>query len=107
MNKRLKILHLNIRSLRNKLQYLEAILNEDGCDTDLIAITETWLYKNETEYMNIENYNAIFKCREDSRGGGLAIYIKQNLKYLQRNKYAKLCGFNCNANNRTYKHKTP
>lgn len=53
MDKKLTIIYLNIRSHRNKQQYLEATLNEKECDADLIVITEIKLYKNEIQYMNL------------------------------------------------------
>lgn len=79
MKKELKILYFNIRSLRNKVEYLEALLYEESYkNADVIVLTETWLGYDETKYINLPNYQGINRCREDSRGGGVAIYIKLN-----------------------------
>lgn len=82
MSKKLKLLHLNVRSLRNKLHLLESLLREENYkDTDVVALSETWIYDSETEFMNLPDYNSVFKCRENNRGGGLAVYVKNNISF--------------------------
>jgi hypothetical protein len=49
---------------------------------DLLIMCETWLFSNETEYYNIPGYCGIFNCRDaETRGGGTAIFVKQNIQY--------------------------
>ena len=43
-------------------------------------ITETWLYKDEINYYNIEQYKPYFNCRE-KRGGGSALYVRNDIKH--------------------------
>ncbi|KAJ8031077.1 hypothetical protein HOLleu_27685 [Holothuria leucospilota] len=50
-----------------------------------IAISETWF--NTTTFhdlFNIDGYNFIHNDRIDGRGGGVALYIKSNIKYVIR-----------------------
>lgn len=62
MEKKLKFIYLNIKSLKNNLDQLEAPLNDDFYkNTDVIVLTETKIYCNETDYINIPDYHGIFK----------------------------------------------
>lgn len=83
MDEILNILYINIRSLRNKVDDLMEIVNKHDFEIHIIALTETWIYPNEVEYFNIPNYNVVHHCR-DSRGGGVSLFIKDNLEYDQR-----------------------
>lgn len=61
-----------MRSLRNKLHHIETLLTENK---NIIDLTETWNYTNEIELLilNIPLFNAIYKFRDDRRGGGIAV----------------------------------
>lgn len=78
-NKTLNIVYVNIHSLRNKQTELEEMAIQHGAD--ILIITETWLYDNETQYIKINNFNSIFNRRNASRGGGTAIFIHEKLKF--------------------------
>lgn len=69
----------NIRSLKNKFEEIEAIPNIYK-QTDILALTETWLRPAEEQLYQIENYNSVYNSR-NSKGGGIAFYIKENIKY--------------------------
>lgn len=68
--------HQNFRSLNNKLDKLYSLLN--NFKLDLLCISETWLNNNEL-FPVPANYNIIRKDRP-SRGGGVAIVYKNELK---------------------------
>jgi len=72
----LKIIHLNVCSLKDKIGILEA---EFG-SYDVICITETWLHSgiNNTE-ISIPNFHFPFRKDRESRGGGVAVYVKSSL----------------------------
>ena len=78
----LKIFHLNINGLRNKVDELET----EVWDYDVVIITETKLN------LNIENKNIslsgfqepIRKDRNDKQGGGVAVYFKLNMAVRRR-----------------------
>lgn len=74
---KLKIMLLNICSLRNKLDELYALIKSGGFD--VVIVNETWLKTEETKFYNIPNFQATFSCREGSRGGGTAIYVNRDL----------------------------
>lgn len=73
----LNFLCLNARSIKNKFLELEAIIKTGGYD--IVGITETWLGDEDGEEYNIEGYNLIRKDRSSKRGGGVAVYVKENL----------------------------
>ncbi|KAL3268535.1 hypothetical protein HHI36_007645 [Cryptolaemus montrouzieri] len=45
-----------------------------------MILTETWLYKEETNYFVIRGYVGVFDCRS-SKGGGVAMYIKTGIDF--------------------------
>ena len=73
----LSILHLNIRSIRNKLDFINEL-----CDFDILCFTETHL--GQTFPMSdifLSDFNPpIYKNRTDA-GGGVLIYIKSHLAF--------------------------
>lgn len=73
------IILLNIRSLREKLIELEIILNDFNEKPHLIIITESWLKEDEIKFYNLKNYQSIANCRKDIRGGGIIIYIRDDI----------------------------
>lgn len=77
----LKILYLNARSIRNKIEDLLYIIATTKHQIHIISITEHWLSKEETKTFQIENYSTICSCRTDKEGGGSLILIRQNIPY--------------------------
>lgn len=72
---------LNIRSIRNKLPELEGFLYEQGKMPKIIIITETWLRPEDIQFYNLNNYQTIANCREKHRGGGVLMFIHNDIKY--------------------------
>ena len=70
--------HINIRSLRNKVEEIEILLNI--CPFDILAITETYLDKKiDNRRLEIENYKIIRRDRTTGQvGGRCLIYISDN-----------------------------
>lgn len=75
----LKIIYINIRSLRNKLYDLENFIDTLTEKPDLIILTEIWIFKKENSKFNIKNYNCFFTNRESSQAGGVCIFINCNI----------------------------
>ena len=72
------ILSTNIRSLTKHLTELKTIVS--NLETDIIALQEIW--NPHAGYVSINNYHKIeMKKRENKRGGGVALYIKKDIKY--------------------------
>lgn len=65
----LNVMYINIRSIRNKLDKLETLLQTHTKLTHIIVIAETWLYSNETHLYNIPNYEHLFNTRPTRAGG--------------------------------------
>ena len=74
---RLKCLCLNARSIKNTFLELEAVIISGGYD--IVGITETWLGEVDGDEFNIEGYKVIRKDRSSKRGGGVAVYVRENL----------------------------
>ena len=77
--KGLKIAHLNIRSLYNKLDEITFILCKS--EIDILCISESWLDNSITDNeINIPGY--IIERRDRNRqGGGVLMYIRETVKY--------------------------
>lgn len=76
---KLKVAHLNIRSIRNKITHVRKLVTKENFD--ILAVSETWLTPEDSNNMlKIEGYNLARIDRTHSRGGGLLIYSKAALK---------------------------
>ena len=87
--------HLNCHSLCNKFVLFERSLSQSNFD--IFCMSETWLHPRlPDEFFKIEHYNLIRQDRAAlKRGGGLGIYIKDNINY----SVSELR--DCNINNNT------
>ena len=87
MRNNIRVLYVNSRSLRNKFSELEeAVLTENY---DIIGLTETWLNLEARDYLaeyNIPGYTIFEKSRVNRNGGGILLYIKNNLNPVQVSK---------------------
>ena len=59
---------------------------------DIIALSETWLQSdtNLLQYVQIPGYSFCYKNRDEQRGGGVGMYIKDTIKYKERQDLSKL-----------------
>lgn len=78
----IKIAHSNINGIRNKLEHIEAELDEH----DVLCISETKLNDSiETKALELNGYTiAARKDRNINNGGGLLIYTKRNIALKRR-----------------------
>lgn len=75
-----KIMHLNARSLRKKLDELEIIVNEQKFD--VCCFSETYFKDEEINVRQIEGYtNASHFCRKNRLQGGVSIYVKNSVNF--------------------------
>lgn len=58
----LNIMYCNIRSLRNKIDELEVLIDQHP-QTDIIILTETWLYTIEEPYIHFRNFETYFDSK--------------------------------------------
>ena len=97
-NKKLKLCHINARSLLAynndfrsnlvKMDEIRLVLCEHF-EYDIIAISETWLSEttqNDCSDLYLPNYTIFRKDRKtpNSRGGGVAFDVSNNIKVIQR-----------------------
>lgn len=79
-HKGFKVTHINIRSIKNKIDEMRVLLEQQ--QIDIMTISETWLTDNmENSCISIDNYSH-FRCDRirpavslRSRGGGLLTYV--------------------------------
>ena len=50
-----------------------------------MALTETWLNETDGDNYNIKGYNFLQRKRKHKNGGGIALYIKEDIKVKIRN----------------------
>lgn len=75
--KRFSLLHINSRSLKNKVDAITNFLHSCTVSFDVIMFSETWIHGNEVPY--ISGYHSEHLCRSAKKGGGVAIYFKDTL----------------------------
>ena len=78
----LSLLHANLRSINKNFEYFNNLLDSlNYFSFSVIGISETWLHENSPDMFNLPNYKFIRADRKGKRGGGVAFYIGQNIKY--------------------------
>ncbi|XP_032364024.1 uncharacterized protein LOC116677977, partial [Etheostoma spectabile] len=71
--------HLNVRSLVSKREQIEHLLYY--YDVDFMGLSETWLKSSSPEAaVSLPDYQTFRKDRDQEKGGGVLIYVKNNLK---------------------------
>lgn len=74
---RLYVIHQNIRSFQKNYDELSVFLNGLSVDIDIICLTETWF--TELSVCNIEGYRGFHVYRHQGSGGGVSVYVRDNL----------------------------
>ena len=80
----LVLLHLNIRSLMNKVEDLQQYLADIGHNFTVIGISEMWLDNNTELYIQLPNYSFINTNRKMKTGGGVGMFISSSINYSAR-----------------------
>ena len=76
----LSLFHLNIRSLQNKVDELSTLLTSLDIKFSVVGITETWLLDSPVG-VDIDGYNFVYKNRPVRSGGGVGLYVSDNLDF--------------------------
>jgi hypothetical protein len=58
---------------------IESFLRDLKCKIHVIVISETWVKENEKSLFNISNYKSIYSCRKNRNGGGIGIFIHDDI----------------------------
>lgn len=84
----LKLLYLNARSIKNKLEEITFIFNTFKTDIHIIAITEAWVRVGEEQFYDFDGYTAHYSGRTNRGGGGVAVLVKNNIKHEMIDKWS-------------------
>ena len=88
-NENLSMLHLNVRSINSNFDDFKNLIEESKQVFNIICLSETWSsdksFRDNSNY-HLLNYFAIpFERINNKHGGGLLIYVKENLMHNVRN----------------------
>ena len=86
----LSLLNINARSLYKNFESLQDFLGSIDIEFKIIGLVETWLKDQPQEYFHIDGYNLELKNRRDKKGGGVCLYIDDDIKYTVRKDLEKI-----------------
>ena len=75
----LKIMHINIQSINNKLAELKHYLATN--QIDICSVNETWL--NSNKKLHVPNYEVVRRDRSNQQGGGVLLLIHKEIQFQQ------------------------
>ena len=84
------ICDLNTQSMSSTFDEFQFVINQTNFD--VITLSETWL-KNDKyllEYIRLSGYEFAYRNRDEKRGGGVGIYIRDTTEFKVRNGISKL-----------------
>jgi len=87
-NYKLKVLHLNIRSLPDKFDKLKMFLVNCKINLDVLLLCETFLNERNQDLYQLPGYQFICKSRKNRTGGGVGIYLKNHINFKIRDDLA-------------------
>ena len=77
----ISLTHLNIRSMKNRVNYVQAREMVVENNLDIFAVSETWLNSTVNNAdVKIPGYNLFRLDRRYKRGGGVCAYVRETLK---------------------------
>ena len=76
------VLHLNARSVVNKFDEINTLLNNLDHQWAAICVSESWLTQDTEQFYILDSnkYQPYYKSRTDKSGGGSILYILKHLK---------------------------
>ena len=84
-NRGLKVLHLNVNGLLGKIDQIRLLLTETGRNIQILQVSESHLDDSAPDsFVKVFGYNLIRRDRKNGPGGGVCIYIREDLKYQRR-----------------------
>ena len=88
----ISICHLNTQSMTSTFDEFQFMVNK--LKLDIITLSETWLKndKHLLEYVNLPGYKFSYRNRDEKRGGGVGVYIKDCITYKIRNDIISIDG---------------
>ena len=86
-------MYTNAHSLGNKQEELELRAQSEGYD--IMGVTETWWDNSHDWGITMDSYRLFRKDRQGKRGGGVTLYIKENLECIKVNYGDCECSIEC------------
>jgi hypothetical protein len=83
-NDSLSIIHFNARSLPKNMNQWSVYLNSLKFKFNIIGVSETWLNNDNAHLYTFDGYIHYNLTRENRRGGGVSLFIAEDLKVLSR-----------------------
>ena len=77
------IAHHNIRSAMANLGDLFSYFSLLKSPFSVIGLTETWINQTNLSAIHHNNYNHVYRYRLDRRGGGVSLFIKKSISYIE------------------------
>jgi hypothetical protein len=89
----LAILQINARDITTgfKFDELLSLLDTSSMLFDIIVVTESWLTDDCCQLYNIPGYSSIFNNRHNTRGGGVALFIREGFAIENTEIYSSNC----------------
>ncbi len=78
---KISIIHFNSRSLYANFHSIKEYLSQFKIPFNIIAVSETWIKNEKGTDFELDGYEFNYINRKNKNGGGVAIYIDNNLKY--------------------------
>lgn len=78
------LFHLNVRSFQSNFKSFQAYIDNLSVQFTIYGVTETWLNDGNYELFNLPNYEFISQHRSDRQGGGVGLFIKNQVDYIKR-----------------------
>ena len=82
---KLKVLHVNIQSMKRNFENLKALLEECEFVFNMICVSEKWCSNTELQNnsnVSLTGFDSVpYERSKKNRGGGVLIFIKKNLSY--------------------------
>ena len=76
--------HTNVRSAVKNLDNYVTYLNNLQHKFSITGLSETWLNDSKADLINVLGYHCIHKYRCDRSGGGVSIFVRDDINYKPR-----------------------
>ena len=87
-DKPFSVFHMNVRSLPKHFSELDLYLGSLQHQFSILGITETWLNETNCDLYGLHGYSSIDKFRHNTPGGGISLYVRDNILFKERSDLA-------------------
>lgn len=77
------LFHLNIRSIRKHWDEFQLAIISILPIADIFVLTEINIHRDEVGKFTLPGFKRVFYTRENKRGGGIAIFIKNKISFTE------------------------